>query len=146
MIMATEANGSFSMPWFRQKAGIRTRYDPQVSSQQVPAVRPNFEIPGRVADDRVTTILEQRWRPLKPAASPLETPRGILEAGSEMQWLSEKASELSAYRGEWLLIQGRMLVAHSTDFGQIQEAIRRRGIRVPFVYYVPLTEEMGFVS
>lgn len=63
----------------------------------------------------------------------------------EMDWLSSHAAELSVHRGEWLLIVGRELIAHHTDFDEIQKTIQVRGIKSPFVYYVPKPEEENFV-
>lgn len=64
----------------------------------------------------------------------------------EMRWLSENSHELTAYRGEWLLIQGRELVAHSADFRNIRVRISEQNIRSPFIYYVPTVEEADFIS
>ena len=69
-----------------------------------------------------------------------------LGATVELNWLSENSAALSAYRGEWLLIQGEELVTHSKDFHVLCKAIRDGGISVPFVYYVPLADEEHFVS
>jgi hypothetical protein len=63
-----------------------------------------------------------------------------------MGWLVENRAALEAYRGEWLLISGRLLVAHSGDFAEIRQAIANRGIRSPFVYYVPGEEESNFIA
>jgi len=59
----------------------------------------------------------------------------------ELDWLEENAEELGRHQGEWLLIQGRELLAHSRDFADIRIAIRERKIDCPFVYYVPTDEE-----
>jgi hypothetical protein len=64
----------------------------------------------------------------------------------EMAWLNEKSRELEQFRGEWLLIHGDRLIAHSVEFGEIKTAIRRLSIRSPFVYYVPLDAEVDFVK
>jgi hypothetical protein len=64
----------------------------------------------------------------------------------EMQWLTENSHDLEMYRGEWLLIRGQELIAHSPNFGEIKAVIRERNIVSPFVYYVPTVEEANFVS
>lgn len=64
---------------------------------------------------------------------------------SEMQWLTSHADELSAYRGEWLLIVGEKLIAHSQDFNEIHEVVEGRGISAPFLYYVSKPEEVNFL-
>jgi hypothetical protein len=64
----------------------------------------------------------------------------------EMAWLVENAQELVRHRGEWLLIQGRTLLAHSADFAAVRAAIRERQILSPFIYYVPTEEESNSVT
>jgi Family of unknown function (DUF5678) len=59
----------------------------------------------------------------------------------EMTYLVENAEALEKYPGEWLLIRGRELLAHSRDFAVVEAAIRENGIACPFTYYVPLPEE-----
>lgn len=84
-----------------------------------------------------------------------QPPRNMVEAGRiqarphespEMRWLVGNAKALERYRGEWLLIQGNDLVAHSNDFNLIRETITDRNIRAPFVYYVPTEEESNFIA
>lgn len=63
----------------------------------------------------------------------------------EMRWLVENSRALEDYRGEWLLIVGRELVAHSASFQDIRRAIADRVIDSPFVYYVPTEQESNFI-
>ena len=74
----------------------------------------------------------------------LEAPQERGRQSIEMRWLVENSRALEAHRGEWLLIVGTELVAHSRDFGEVQAAITARGIRSPFVYYVPTEDESNF--
>jgi hypothetical protein len=67
-------------------------------------------------------------------------------ASVEMDWLTANAQELSKYAGEWLLIQGRVLLAHSNNFRRLRAIIEDRAIRSPFVYYVPTDEESNSVT
>lgn len=64
----------------------------------------------------------------------------------EMLWLVKNAPELAKYKGQWLLIQGHHLVMHTDDFRIIRDLVRERGIRSPFVYYVPTDQESNAVS
>ena len=64
----------------------------------------------------------------------------------EMAWLVQNARELGQYKGEWLLIRGEELLAHSRDFAVVRGAIRERQIGSPFVYYVPTDEESNSVT
>ena len=73
---------------------------------------------------------------------------GETEVGDslELRWLATNAAALGAYRGEWLLIVGYALAAHSRDFGDILRTVSERNLLSPFVYYVPTTEESIFVA
>jgi len=63
-----------------------------------------------------------------------------------MAWLEDNAKELGRHQGEWLLIQGPELVAHSRDFADVRAVIQKRQIDSPFVYYVPTDEESNSVT
>jgi Family of unknown function (DUF5678) len=65
---------------------------------------------------------------------------------TEMGWLVRNARELSQHRGEWLLIRGTQLLAHSRDFAAVRAEIRDRQIASPFVYYVPTDDESNSVT
>jgi transcriptional regulator with XRE-family HTH domain len=65
---------------------------------------------------------------------------------AEMAWLITNRDELEGFRGQWLLIAGEELIAHSPDFREIRKAIAERGIQSPFVYYVPTPEEANFIA
>lgn len=63
----------------------------------------------------------------------------------EMDWLTTHAQDLSRYRGEWLLISGQALKAHSHDMAVIRLQIASHRIAKPFLYYVPTAEEANFI-
>ncbi len=65
---------------------------------------------------------------------------------AEMRWLINHVYEVEQYKGEWLLIYGEELVGHNRNFSQIRALVSERGIRSPFVYYVPTDEESNSVS
>ena len=64
----------------------------------------------------------------------------------EFLYLTENAKALEAYPGEWLLLHGYGLLAHSKDFGDIKKAIAEHQIQSPFVHYVPTSEEANFIA
>ncbi len=68
-----------------------------------------------------------------------------VQSPDEMEFLEENARELEQYPGEWLLIQGRELLIHSSNFHDIKAVIRERKIDCPFVYYVPTDEESNWI-
>jgi hypothetical protein len=67
-------------------------------------------------------------------------------SNQEFRYLVEHCSELEQYRGEWLLLDGYGLAAHSSDFAAIKALIAQRGIRSPFIHYVPLEDESVYIN
>lgn len=65
---------------------------------------------------------------------------------AEMGWLVQNAVELGRHKGEWLLIRGAELLAHSRDFAVVSATIRERQIVSPFVYYVPSDDESNSLT
>ena len=63
----------------------------------------------------------------------------------ELDTLEQRFEEFSALPGEWLLLQGAQLLAHSPDYSEIDAEIRKRGIKDCFVYYVPTASERDFI-
>jgi hypothetical protein len=68
-----------------------------------------------------------------------------LEKNAELNWLRKHSAETAEYVGQWLLISGDTLVAHSQNFAEIKNAIATEKISSPFVYYVPTEAESSFV-
>lgn len=64
----------------------------------------------------------------------------------EFRFLVEHCAELEQHRGEWLLLDGYGLAAHSADFEQIKSVIAKRKIRSPFIHYVPVEDESVYVN
>jgi hypothetical protein len=64
----------------------------------------------------------------------------------ESQFLAEHSKQMEQYSGEWLLIHGYALLAHSVDFQEIERVIQQKKIPSPFVHYVPRAEEISFVA
>jgi Family of unknown function (DUF5678) len=64
---------------------------------------------------------------------------------AELNWLHQHSAETAGYVGQWLLISGDTLVAHSQNFAEIKNAIATQNISSPFVYYVPTEAESSFV-
>lgn len=100
-------------------------------------------------------VLEKRIDQATQQASSIQPINNKVEVGEvsggpiespEMGWLVENRAALETYRGEWLLISGRLLVAHSAEFTEIRQAIANLGMVSPFVYYVPAKEETNFIA
>jgi len=62
----------------------------------------------------------------------------------ELRWLEEHREELSAYRGNWVVVQDERLVTFGPDLRSVTEQARCEGIDVPFVEWVPDFTSHGF--
>jgi hypothetical protein len=56
---------------------------------------------------------------------------------TEMLWLDQNKDVIKKFAENWVAIEANQLVAASPDFSTVLEQTRRRGIRVPFIVYVP---------
>ena len=65
-------------------------------------------------------------------------------AREEIETLEQRSDEFSKFAGEWLLLKGDQLLAHSRDFKDINEQIKRRHLKDCFLHYVPTSAERDF--
>lgn len=55
----------------------------------------------------------------------------------ELAWRQSHRDELQRrFAGEWVVLEGEEVVAHSGDAAQAMEQARAKGVAVPFVFYV----------
>ena len=54
----------------------------------------------------------------------------------EFEWIRTHADEMRRLAGEWAVLEGEELVAHGKDAARVVARARRKGIAVPFVFYV----------
>lgn len=64
-------------------------------------------------------------------AEPAPNPRS-----RELRWRQDNAELLDALAGQWLIVEGNELIAHGQDPASLVTAARRRGIQVPFIFFV----------
>ena len=69
----------------------------------------------------------------------------VCRSSLELDTLEERFEEFSALSGEWLLLQGDQLLAHSSDFREINLEIQKRGLTDCLVHYVPTSAERNFI-
>ena len=53
----------------------------------------------------------------------------------ELEWI-ETTDEMRRLAGEWVVLEGGDLVAHGKNATRVVASARRKGIKVPFVFYV----------
>ncbi len=54
----------------------------------------------------------------------------------ELEWIESHADEMRRLAGEWVVLEGDELVAHGKNAARVVASARRRGIAVPFVFFV----------
>lgn len=64
----------------------------------------------------------------------------------EKAWVKSHIEELTAFAGEWLVIEGEELVAHNVDFVEAVIEARSRGVQVPYVTRLPLEKVSPFIG
>ena len=63
----------------------------------------------------------------------------------ELDTLEKRFEEFSGFTGEWLLLKGDQLLAHSRDYREINAEIQKRGLKDCLVHYVPTKAEGDFI-
>jgi hypothetical protein len=54
----------------------------------------------------------------------------------ELEWIETHADQLRRLAGEWVVLEGEDLIAHGKSASRVLASARRKGIKVPFVFYV----------
>lgn len=136
----------------RTATPLRRREDPQRAALYIQDLAWREYVMRRLAENLDDVSMQTASRvAAKTKLGVLPPERGIAQEvrtsdSEEMRWLTENSGRLEIYRGEWLLIQGQELIAHSADFRAIRASIAERRIQSPFIYYVPTVEEANFIS
>src|ERR1700693_5160343 len=74
--------------------------------------------------------------PTKPSRA---AANGFSVTGSrvvENEWLNEHPERLRPYAGEYVVVEGRRVVAHNKEAAVAVETARRRGITSPYIFFV----------
>ena len=66
-------------------------------------------------------------------------------SSKELDTLEKRFEEFSAFAGEWLLLKGDQLLAHSREYRDINAEIQKRGLKDCLVHYVPTPTERDFI-
>lgn len=65
----------------------------------------------------------------------------VNERREELQWLAEKAGP---YAGQWVALDGSLLVAHGDELTTVSEAARVAGVDRPLLTHLPPEGEQPF--
>lgn len=61
-----------------------------------------------------------------------------------MEWMNKHPEKLRPYAGEYVVVEGTKVIAHSADAGEAIEAAKRQGITIPFVLFLAPAEPNTF--
>jgi predicted DNA-binding antitoxin AbrB/MazE fold protein len=77
----------------------------------------------------------------KPARLSWESAEPVNERREELQWL---AMESGPYAGEWVALDGPILVAHDKKLASVSAAAKAAGVIKPFFARVPRDKDLPF--
>ncbi len=89
--------------------------------------------------------------PIAPATERIEpgpgTPSRLLcFRERENAWRRTHSDAMSAYAGQWVVLEGEQIIAHGSDPAPLVARARERGIRSPYVFYVEPPRPPGVVK
>lgn len=84
----------------------------------------------------------------KSTANGISSPYGYRVV--ENEWLNAHPEKLRAHAGEYVVVEGRRIVAHNTDAAVAVQTARRRGVKIPYIFFVepplpPNTYRIGWL-
>ena len=82
----------------------------------------------------------KKRRANKPAQSAANgnSPTGFRAV--EMEWMNKHPEKLHPYAGEYVVVEGTKVIAHSTDAALAIQTAKRRGIRIPFILFLEIPD------
>jgi Family of unknown function (DUF5678) len=66
--------------------------------------------------------------------------------GTEINWLTQNKELSDRYGGQWIVLEKDELVASDTDYKKARDVAIRRGIKRPFIIFVPPRGSGGFMG
>ncbi len=54
----------------------------------------------------------------------------------ELEWIETHVEQMRHLAGEWVVLEGEDLIAHGKNASRVVASARRKGIKVPFVFFV----------
>jgi hypothetical protein len=66
----------------------------------------------------------------------------------EMEWIRTHTAVLRRYAREWVCLEGERIVAHGRDVVRVVASARRKGVKIPYVFYVeePRDEDVVYMG
>ena len=64
----------------------------------------------------------------------------------EMNWLARRKDLTECYGGQWIVLEGEQLIANDADYLRARQAATQKGIKRPFILFVPGRETGAFMG
>ena len=58
----------------------------------------------------------------------------------ETEWMNKHPEKLRPYAGEYVVVEGTKVIAHSTDAAAAIQTAKRRGVRIPFILFLEVPD------
>src|SRR5215472_1301497 len=65
---------------------------------------------------------------------------------AEIEWMNRNTRASDEYRGKWVVVENNELVASDKDYGRARAIAKERGIKRPFIIFVPTKRSGGFMG
>lgn len=65
---------------------------------------------------------------------------------SEVDWIRKNTQISQEYRGKWIVVENNELIASDKDYSKARAIAKQRGIKRPFIVFVPSTPSSGFMG
>ena len=63
-----------------------------------------------------------------------------------MSWLKRHTDLAGRYGGQWIVLEKDELIANDADYRKARDVATQRGIKRPFIVFVPSKENGGFMG
>jgi hypothetical protein len=65
---------------------------------------------------------------------------------AEMNWLTTHKDVADQYGGQWIVLEKEELIAHDAEYQKAREVATRRGIKRPFIIFIPCKDSGAFMG
>lgn len=65
---------------------------------------------------------------------------------TEIDWIKRNTEISEEYRGKWVVLEKDELIASDKDYGKARAIAKQRGIKRPFIVFVPSTASSRFMG
>ena len=82
-------------------------------------------------------------------AKPPESKQSFIASSrrqTEVEWIARNKNLADTYGGQWVVIEKDELVANDPDYRRARDVAKQRGIRRPFIFFVPPKDSGGFMG